>query len=330
MDGVIGAGTGPMEKAGAAAGRADARMGLRQELVLRHVVRAARDAEKARLRHQPGHAAGQLPVALEPGRKVLAAADEGRRIGDNEPEPAPLLGQPVDRGERLGLLEVAAIEYTLMLGTFAGECQGRLGPVHAEDMARTGRSRDQTEAAAIAVEVEHVLPVRQSRGEPAVLPLIEIPAGLLPATRVRSEDEAVLLDLMAAGDLALHDLDLGRQALERARRTVVSQDDDTRSQQVVEGAHHLRLESRDAGAVELGHADIAEPIHDQPRQAVALRVSQPIRGPLEQAVTNGERAGKPPFQEGPIDHSLGAAGQKPRSDQRVRVEPGEGHGPSVR
>ena len=60
--------------------------------------------------------------------------------------------------------------------------------------ARPPSPRAMRKAAGVAVAVEHTAPVRQLRHEGAVVALVEIPAGLLPASGIGKIGHAVLFD----------------------------------------------------------------------------------------------------------------------------------------
>ena len=111
------------------------------------------------------------------------------RVENDQAEPIRLGNQAIEIKEQVGFLE-GEVGQAVELGVGAGEFEGGLGGIDAEDRRRPAPGGVQAEAAGIAEGIEHA-PARGEAGDRlAVVALIEIIAGLLPLGEIDAEDAA--------------------------------------------------------------------------------------------------------------------------------------------
>ena len=91
-------------------------------------------------------------------------------------------------------------------------------------------------------------------------------------------------------DRAERDPRLQRQPFQRARRAVVAQHDRVGGQQPAQRLDDQRQQPVHAGGVGLHDQHAAEPVNDQPRQAVRLGMHQPVIGRVVQPLAQPQRA----------------------------------------
>ena len=212
-----------------------------------------------------------------------------------------LLGDAVQRRRLLGLR------------------QRRRAAVHQRHLTRAGRRAAQSERANMAEHVQHARTLCQRRDAIAVRPLVEEPAGLLPAsgsTGNRTPPSTTSARRIGAE----HQRHAFRQPFLPARRRVIARHHGTQRQQRGQCLDDQRRQPIHPGGIRLQHRDIVVAVDHQPGQTVRLGVHQAMERRVADTLAQLDRLAQARAQPGQVDLRRGVAVQQPRRDQAVRIE----------
>jgi hypothetical protein len=154
--------------------------------------------------------------------------------------------------------------------------------------------------------------------------VVEEPPRLLPGDR-DLELHPVLLQRQRVGDLAGGGLHVAGEPFHLPARNVVAEEDAGGGELGLEGGHDLVAHALHPGGGDLHHELVAEAVHHQPGEAVALAEDGAVERGAEHRVAKRDRAPDPSAQKGAVQGGVAVAAHQARGDQRARVDVSHPH-----
>ena len=232
-----------------------------------------------------------IDLLVAPRRRPhgILAPRERRRVENYHPEASRPRLELAQEIEGVAFLELGAIAQAVELQIAAREPERVGRRIEKDGVACPPAESVAGESAREAEGVEHPSPCRVTRHEDAVLRLVEIEPGLVPATRRDAEPTAVLGDheLRSRGILTR------REALEARRRRFVLAVDAAVGEEPLEGRLDPLRRLPHAEGEALHHAHRAVAVHHEAGKLVGLAPAQ--------AIGVGDEAGRPAIFPGRLE-----------------------------
>ncbi len=317
---MVGPGAALVEDAAAAAGIAQADRHFLGKQLARQQMGAAGDKPQSARRHQWRGQLRQLAIGAAARPEILAAFDEIRRIGDDDPEARAGLAQLLQRVEGLAFFETRDFRQAVLFCGIRRLRQRQVGTVDAQHAFRAGLRRRQGEGAGIAVAVQHLLAFRQRGQNGPGAGEVEIPAGLLPFQQIEGKAHAAFLDQRRFVERAGREPDVLLQTLQFAHGGIVAQHHRARLELGPQRIDQHGCEHLGAGRVDLQAEHVVVTIDHHARHAVGLGMHQSVIRGGKAAIPEHFCGLQPGAEEVCINARLGVARPQTRRDQRMGIE----------
>ena len=264
---------------------------------------------------------------------VLAALHEGGRVHADQAEALALCAQVLQPGQGVDAEGLHPVRQAGKPRALGRTIQRRARGVQAGGRGRPGPGAGQAQAPGVGEHVQRAAVASmiggQAGGQGAVGAHVVEPAGLLAAGQGKDEAAAVLLDFSLVRHAAQGQLDRARQALQLAARQVVLEEDARGPDQVGQRGHDLRAQPLHACGADLHGQDVAEAVHHQAGQQVALAEHEAVIRRVEEVLAQGQGRGQARTQQFGVQRAGGVLAVYAPGDERARIHVGAAQRPAL-